>query len=133
MELNPNAWQFVFFKELVLVSLLFSTSDYQDLDEHKTSQHPSGVFNLRQIRARSRLEGSRSAGGCGWNGLDMGARPGAEQRARPQDSLKTGDLWGASEQNVTEPLWHLHHISVSSSSHLKDSSKEKLQQSIIHN
>lgn len=48
--------------------------------------------------------GSQSEGGCGWNGLGMAARPGAEQRARPQDSLKTGDLWGASEHNVAAPF-----------------------------
>lgn len=35
-----------------------------------------------------------------------GSRPGARQRMRPQDSLKTGDLRGASEHNVAE-MQHL--------------------------
>lgn len=72
-------------------------------------QPSCGVFNLRQIRARNHVKGggSQCERGCGWKRLHVGgSRPGAEQRTRPQDSLKTGDLRGASEQNVAE-MQHL--------------------------
>lgn len=102
-----------FFNKLVLVWLLSSASDYHDLD---LPNIPAVCLISGRLGRAAVWRGSQSEGGCGWNGLNMGARPGAEQRARPQDSLKTGDLWGAPEQNVAAPLWHLLHISVSTSS-----------------